>query len=116
MLFCSFLGAPGYFGEKWVSNIEHYQANRSRFSSTKLPGRVVSNKAQQVNGILNLGYRLRRNLVGAVQNVGNRAYRDPCLLGNVPHAYCHLLTNSLGSTMLLPAIVTIWSQPELLDF
>jgi hypothetical protein len=85
------LGATSHVGEERVAHVEHDESDRPAATRPQLACGVVPHEAELLDGGEHSRDGGRRDLVGAVQHVRDRADGHGCRSGHVSHTHCHLL-------------------------
>jgi hypothetical protein len=78
--------AACHVGEEGVAHVEHDETHGLAASGAQLPGGVVADEAELVDGLQHAGDGARGDLVGPVEHVGDGADRHARALGDVAHA------------------------------
>ena len=84
------LRASGDVGEERVADIKDKQRHASGPLGFELPGGVIADEAELVDGGMHASDGGRCHFVRGVQDVGHGADGDRCGGGNVAHTSCHL--------------------------
>ena len=81
----SILNAPRDLGKEGVGDIQHNQPNQRAVPGAQLPRGTITHKASFGNGLLHTQASVFRNQVRPIENIRDRAQRNPCQFSNTPN-------------------------------
>ena len=85
------LGSARDLGEERVPHVEHDEPDAAAPPGAQLPRRVVAHEPELVDRGHHARHRVRRDLLGPVEHVRDRAHRHGCRGRDVADTHCHLL-------------------------
>jgi hypothetical protein len=82
------LGCPDQGGEEWIADVQDHDADGSAVPCPQLPGGVVADETEFVDGLQYPVLGALGDAVGIVEDVGDRPHRNLRMGGDVLDAGC----------------------------